>query len=1698
MDQGRSLAAWSLAEPLGPLDHWRPGADLHLAAQIVHGVGATRMASAIDWCNWRADRSQPRYYHQALFARLRWRPPILLLPEINARLEADTTLSTEDRSDLLSFQAWALACLRDFTRATSSIQNALALTPDSAWTHIQHACLLEKRDCYEESLEAARRAMALRPVYRPAVLQTAEAMIHLGMDDDAIQLLRDAHQRTECGFYALRLQALYSEREDHQNGLWCLDEAEPRLPLMAADYRSWFAARRADFHYMAGDVDACLAWSDRTPEHSFQQRVARNIRRPDARNRSRVRLDVPFTRQHRMTCAPATLASLAKFWNHDCDHLEIAKAICHDGTPWHKERAWAVSNGFIAREFRFTREILMALIDRGLPFTLTTTVVASSHLQACIGYDDREDVALLRDPTNRHYGEILIQGLIDEHPTQGPRCMVMLPTAEAHRLDDLTLPDEALYDAQHDLAVALDQHDRWLAQTAISTMRAIQPDHPLTLGGEARFAGYLGHFEKQLQLVRKLAASFPDHQPTRLYLLQSCQVAVDPTSARELLEQTVRIPACDPVFISEYGEMLLDDARHLPLAGHFLRRAMRHRWTEGPVVESLARYEVKHGRFAEAARLRRFAATLSPTRESYANAYFQCQQLIGRTAEALEFLRERTEQNDARSADPWLTLAQALDSIHRDQEACDVLREAITRLPDDGMLKLHAGRMMTGWGEENRQLGLDWIQQARGKVAETVWLRVRAQTAEFLGDRQLALKLWRDLIASQPQALDAHRSLAMLIAEEQGRPAAIEFTTAAAHANPRLPGFWILLAEWLGDEAPGAALPALDTALTLDPDNVWTLRERATARFDANQREAALADAREAVTRAPRAPESHGVLTWLLHRNGDNAAALAAMREALRLRLDYTYGFQHLVNWSPDPAAARDALAFILNEMRRQVLTGDSPLEYQHVAAGILPPPILLDQLREITDQRPDMWQAWVARLTQCLAMDRQDEACQCRDHLTRFFPLLPRTWVEVANVARAAGNHEQEVTALRQAVDLSPTWDWAARRLGEVLERLGRHDEALTALERAIRHNPLAIVNHGYLADLLHHTGRTDEAFSRLLSALQTSPIYSWGWLTLVRWAGETPRRDQLITTLHATSERRSHQTAWWLIASDVWHALGNSENAIGAARSGLAIDPGHIQLRNQLAFVLGELERFDEALAVCDSGPDGQAPPPPLASRRAHILMRSGRSIAALETITSLLEREPDYAWGWQTLTEWRAARGEWQATLDAAVQWCRLNPDLAVAHGHLGLAAHKLGESSTAQRAFERAFRIDPGYSYAGRKLLAIQTEQREFAAARTTLSILQHYSPGPWIDCDALALTLREGGDPLPAATAMVKAAASHEPLLHASHLLVSHSRPLGKRWRRLVEKLITTGEAVSPAAVTAWVDLFPDQILRTARRLRKFKIPEASRNAGWQHLLAAIKSSNPQQQQLLPYIIRKNRQRFKQDPELWNVTGELLLVTGKHRATVKWLGDWNQRTVGVGPHTLVNLAAALDHTSGPAAASAVRAEGIRRFPVTDDNTLYLLAGQASYCAANNRVGEAAELVVMIDDHRLSDHYIGLACIGRSIVAASTGDEPEAREHYQRAIAKLKPWSNSRSVVRHLRPGQRALAGHLPWTAGKRRRLIKEWGGLPELPWYYLTLKIIVIAVVILISLVVLIAMVISGVGIPVIVALPLILRLMKKD
>ena len=121
------------------------------------------------------------------------------------------------------------------------------------------------------------------------------------------------------------------------------------------------------------------------------------------------------------------------------EHLAVAERICYDGTPAPSERRWAEENGWEVREFTITKEAATGLLDRGIPFTLTTVDPGNAHLQAMIGYDGRRGTFILRDPYERNWGEADQEEFLKHYRSSGPRGMAMAPK-EKEPSASLTVP----------------------------------------------------------------------------------------------------------------------------------------------------------------------------------------------------------------------------------------------------------------------------------------------------------------------------------------------------------------------------------------------------------------------------------------------------------------------------------------------------------------------------------------------------------------------------------------------------------------------------------------------------------------------------------------------------------------------------------------------------------------------------------------------------------------------------------------------------------------------------------------------------------------------------------------------------------------------------------------------------------------------------------------------------------------------------------------------------------------------------------------------------------------------------------------------------------------------------------------------------------------------------------------------------------
>src|SRR6185295_3295242 len=124
-------------------------------------------------------------------------------------------------------------------------------------------------------------------------------------------LLEEAAARIECDSASALLAALQAETGALDAARRSLARCEELMPLADAGNRAWLCTRRAELAWRSGDPELAerLYREAKTPWGArLAERIAASAGAPQAR---RV-LEVPFVQQFHTTCAPATLAALAR------------------------------------------------------------------------------------------------------------------------------------------------------------------------------------------------------------------------------------------------------------------------------------------------------------------------------------------------------------------------------------------------------------------------------------------------------------------------------------------------------------------------------------------------------------------------------------------------------------------------------------------------------------------------------------------------------------------------------------------------------------------------------------------------------------------------------------------------------------------------------------------------------------------------------------------------------------------------------------------------------------------------------------------------------------------------------------------------------------------------------------------------------------------------------------------------------------------------------------------------------------------------------------------------------------------------------------------------------------------------------------------------------------------------------------------
>jgi tetratricopeptide (TPR) repeat protein len=1337
--QGMYLQAYRAGVSTAPLNEWTGTAARLLAGRLARQLGAPRLSR---WQLIKAYRGQPThpeaiYYHARYFLEKHnllaaWR---FLRNEKGVVDDAAPDL----RADLFSLQAFLSARLRDFEKADAWIKRALELAPDRPWLYVEKSSCLEFAERFEEALEAARHSMTLRPLFRPAVQAAGHLLLLLDRDKEALDLLTEASEKLECAAVASQLAALQDELGMHEDSRRSYDRFAELSPLIEDEVAQWLAARRSDIHYDLGDIESARKFAAQAGE-GFHQTVAERLAHvaPDAKrvvleNVARLPRPLPQT-------IPAALMILRRYWQPGAvpppdDPFRL------DAPLEYQERRWAEQEGWVVREFTATQKSLYALIDAGVPSAISVVEATFAQLQAIAGYDERKGILLFRDPTERHLGEMMLEPLLERFKSNGPRVIAMLPPGEAHRLDGIELPDAPLYEIVYRMHRAMEIFDRDAAGKALAEMQALAPDHRLTLHSRYILGRYDAHNPEQLAALDELLKRFPD-DPTFLLARVTVLRELDRREERlSLLKRLSSQPSADLVFAQHYAQELASDAREQQTAERLLCKVIENRPNLAAPYYHLASMLWDQQRKDEALELFRFSACLDDASDGLARHYVRSARAMNRTDEAVRMLEDRVARFGEKSSQHARILFNSLSDLDRVDDAFAVLDRALAKRKTDGELLLFAAEMRAAYGEIKTAQSL--LKAAKDKARPTAWLRAAANLAGMQGNLHEALGYWREVSAAEPLSMDAHRAIALRLAETEGRNAALEYLKGLTERHARHYGLLQLRIEWLRLEGPAAAEPVVRKLIEYHPSDAWAHRELALHLAELKRYGEAEVEMETAARLEPPSPSYHCVLGRVYSLAGRTEEAREQYRAALRLSIDNDLAISELMNLAAGRAERRDEIEFIEQELARQPHLGEGVIAFFGHAIHTLEPHEVHKALQEMLDARPDLWQTWSTMVQQLLSMERFPEARSLAEHAIDRFPMLPRLWLDRADVCAATGDEDGQIEMLRQALRISPGWGPAMRELAEALDRRGRLEEAVELLKQAVTRSPLDPASRGLYADKLWKIGQSQAALEQAKEALKLDPGFDMAWRMLGLWCERMEQPEQVTQFAREQTQRRPGDIRTWLALVRQLNNPAESEEVLAALDRVLTLSPRNPEARDLKAERLCDLGRFDEAREVCRPAPGEDAAPMILQGRGAWVEARAGNYDRAIDLMEKIVESEPNYFWGWQQLTDWYHETARLEDYLRAASRLVELRPDNPIALTRRGEAQLLNGEREAGKSDLRQAQQIAPDYPMPGMLLFDEYMADDELESAAATLAILQEHVADDFVIARNVQLAARQG-------------------------------------------------------------------------------------------------------------------------------------------------------------------------------------------------------------------------------------------------------------------------------------------------------------------------------------------------------------------
>ena len=1452
--QGYYRQAYGVASAIGPFRSWEGTPARLIGGRLAIQLGSPTLGRRLHLSAFRATPGHPEaiYYH-ARYRMERYGP---LATWTFQRKHPDwSDALPELHADWLALTAFIAARLRDFDRAERWLNRADAVAPNRPWPCIERSSVYELADRLEDALASARRSLQLHPWFRPGVQSITHLLLRLGRDREALDFLTEAESHLESGLVSGQLAAIQNELGHHADARRTLDRYIELSPLLEPETSKWLLARRSDTAYFLGEYSQAIEFARGVKDEFYDAFAARLAETSAAAGGQAEAVSPPVRKLLKLESngnSPASIYELlSRYWKHPFPNPAMDSLSTPDGLPDAAERNRADQAGWVTREFALSRDAAAELIQREIPFIITLVEAGFSQPRLCIGVDALRGTVSLADGLDRRSVEAPIATLVERFAPFGPRCLALVPEAQASLLADLTIPDSRAWEALHAVQQPLLTLDRPTAIEALARMKASFPEHHLLGFAELALARFDAHPMKMLAIYDRFLAAHP-HEAT--WVLSKAAILRDLNRIPErmaILEQEGSELAAEPLIAQSLAQMLLPIPDRQEEASWLLRRSVRNRPTAAAGYYLLATQWWEHRRFDEATELYRFACTLDEREDQFAEAYFRATRATEQVPEALRLFQQKAGRAAIPAPAATRALFHALMDRDEPEQAHAALDQAIKKLQE--LVAANGGRQTPDLAKPNkRELDRSIAQQSLGElllfraecqmgagktngaeadlaaakmlIPPATWHKAAGRVCRVKPDLIGAGAHFLEVVKLEPLSPDAHRTLVGLLAETDGRAAA---RTHLAQACQRFPNHYPLMklrAEFLsGDSEADAERVLLEMLEDCDRD-AWALRQRALVLADRKRISEAEHSARKAGAIEPDHPWYFAVMAQVYKRADRVEDALEAIRSALHNNIDQEPLIGELVQLSRGRTEKQAALKFIVEELHRQPHNGEGLVAFISQAHQLYNDADehqdLLGTLEIVLDERHDLWHAWSAVIQQMAGLGRLEESYSLAREATDRFPLLAKLWIDRAHVCQAMGNVEGRLDALRQAAIVAPGWSLAARELADALDESGEQEDAIGVMERATTRSPLDPFAHGFLAERLWEAGRSREALDRAKTAVRHEPGYDYAWHLVQAWSDRLEVPDEAADLARELTRDRAGDPRVWLRLARLLHNPRYNEEVLAALDKAVALDPKNVEAHDLRAERLAEMGKYEDALAAAQPPELAAELPFLLQGRLAWVEARRGNYASAIPPMQALVAVDPTYVWGWHQLAEWYNETGRAQNYLEAASELVRLQQHHPVAWMMRGEAKLQTGDRDGGKSDLREALKIRADYSHAAAVLFDACLADDEIREARQVLAVLQEHAGGPEVAVKQIQLAVRmEDSESALRAFDEVCEGPGQSPFPLQAALSELKSAGWEERAQRILREAWQKGGPFHPWTPIFWVDSPDGQAAEPGDRLR---------------------------------------------------------------------------------------------------------------------------------------------------------------------------------------------------------------------------------------------------------------------------------------